>query len=193
MTAAPLKQPYSRPSFKKLFPEICTTKNFRSTQRRIFQELQSNFERKAIRNLSSYQLSLFESEVLALGLNFVPTPSASTHHLIQKSASRLTQTMKKQFRFKNHTLTIKRPNYCKPSTWVHSESNSTNLSILLEQIQGRLPSHPQHTKRPNLTSQQRFTLKKLGSNPDLVIKPFIRAARYASWTPPFTSTRLRNT
>ena len=32
---APLKRPYSKPSFKKLFPEIHTTKNFRNTKRRI--------------------------------------------------------------------------------------------------------------------------------------------------------------
>ena len=79
---APIKQPYSRLSFKKLFPEIRTTKNFRSIKRRILPELQSNFVGKAIRNLSSYQLSPNEIEVLALGLNFVLTPSRSTHHLI---------------------------------------------------------------------------------------------------------------
>ena len=157
---------------KKLFPEIRTTKNFRGTKRRILQELQSNFEKKAIRNLSSYQLSPNESEVLALGLKFVPTPSASTCHLIQKSAFRLTQTMKKQFHFKSHPLTIKRSKYWKPSTWVPRESNSTNLSLFVEQIQGSLPDHTQDTKRPSLTSQQRFTLTKLGSNPDLVTKPF---------------------
>ena len=178
MTAALLKQPYSRPSFKKLFSEIRTTKNFRSTKRcRILQELQSNFERKAIRNLSSNQLWPNESEVLALGLNFVSTPSASTYHVIQKSASQLTQTMKKQFYFKNHLLTIKRPKYCKPSTWVPPELDSTNLSLFLEQIQGPLSNHPQHTKRPNLTPQQKLTLKKLGSNPDLVIKPFDKGSR----------------
>ena len=172
MTAAPLKRPYSRPLFKKLFPEIRTTKNFRRTKCRIIQELQLTFQVKAIRNLSSYELSPNESEVLLLGLNFVLTPSASTHHLIQKSASRLTQTMKKQFHFKNNPLTIKHPKYCKPSTWVPPEPNSTKLSLFLEQIQGPLPNHPQHTKRPSLTLQQRFILKKLGSNPDLVIKPF---------------------
>ena len=138
---------------KKLFPEIRTTKNFRGTKRRILQELQSNFKRKAIRNLSSYQLSPNEIEVLALGLNFVPTPSDSTHHLVQKSASHLTQTREKQFHFKNHPLTIKRPKYCKPSTWVPRESNSTNLSLFVEQIQGSLPDHPQDTKRPSLTAE----------------------------------------
>ena len=91
---APLKQPYSRTSFKKLFPETRITKSFRSTKRRILQELQSNFERKAIRNLSSYQLSSNKIEVLTLGLNFVLTLSALTQHFIQKSATRLTQTMK---------------------------------------------------------------------------------------------------
>ena len=93
MKAAPLKRPYSRPLFKKLFPEIRTTKNYRSTKCRNIQELQLTFQAKAIRNLSSYELSPNESEVLLLGLNFVLTPSASTHHLIQKSASRLTQAM----------------------------------------------------------------------------------------------------
>ena len=106
MTTAPLKRPYSRPLFKKLFPELHTTKNFISTKRRILQELQLNFDRKAIRNLSSYQLSPNESEVLTLALNFVPTLSASTYYLFQKTASRLTQTMKKQLHFKNHPLTI---------------------------------------------------------------------------------------
>ena len=143
--AAPLKRPYSRPSFKTLFLEIRTTKNFRSTKRRNFQELQSNFKRKAIRNLSSYQLSPNKSEVLALGLNFVSTPSASTYHLIQKSASQLTQTMKKQFHFKDHPLTIKRPKYYKPCTWVPPESNSTNPSLFLEQIQSPLPNYSQKT------------------------------------------------
>ena len=52
------------------------------------------------------------------------------------------------------------------------EPNSTNLSLFLEQIQDPLHNHPQHTTRPNLTPQQRSTLKKVGSNPDLVIKPF---------------------
>ena len=127
---------------------------------------------EAIRNFFSHQLSPNESEVLALCLNFVLTPSPSTHHLIQKLATRLTQTMKKQFHFKNHLLTIKRPKYCKPFNWMSPEPNSTNLSLFLEQIQGPLPNHSQHTKIPNLTSQQWFTLKKLGFNPELVIKPF---------------------
>ena len=85
--------------------------------------------------------------------------------------------MKKQFHFKNHLLTIKCPKYCKPSTWVPPELESTNLSLFLEQIQGPLSNHPQHTKRPNLTPQQKFTLKKLGSNPDLIIKPFDKGSR----------------
>ena len=77
-----------------------TTKNFRSTKLCILQELQSNFERKAIRNLSSYQLSPNKSEVFVLGINFVPTPLTSARHLIQRSASRLTKTVKKQLHFK---------------------------------------------------------------------------------------------
>ena len=80
--------------------------------------------------------------------------------------------MKKQFHFKDHPLTIKRPKYYKPSTWVPPHSKSTNLPLFLEKIQSPLPNHPQHSKRPNLTSQQRLTLTKLGSNPDLVIKLF---------------------
>ena len=104
---APLKQPYSMPSLKKVFHEIHTTKNFRSTKHWILQELQLNFKNKVIRNLSSHQVPPNESEVLALSLNFVPTPSASTHPLIQKSTTRLTQTMKKQLYFKNQPLTIK--------------------------------------------------------------------------------------
>ena len=149
-----------------------TIKNFRSTTCPILQELQSNFQRKAIRNLSSYQLSLIESKVIALGLNFVPTPSASTHHLIQKSATHLTWTMKKQLHFKDHLLAIKRLTYCKRSTWVPPEPNSANLSLFLEQIQDPLPNCSRHTTKNKLTSQQSTTLQKLGCNADLVIKPF---------------------
>ena len=149
-----------------------TIKNFRSTTCPILQELQSNFQRKAIRNLSSYQLSLIESKVIALGLNFVSTPSASTHHLIQKSATHLTWTMKKQFHFKDHLLAIKRLTYCKRSTWVPPEPNSANLSLFLEQIQDPLPNCSRHTTKNKLTLQQSTTLQKLGCNADLVIKPF---------------------
>ena len=166
------KRPYAKPSFRILFPEIRTTKNFRSTKRRILQELQTNFKNKAIRNLSSHHLSQIETEVLALGLNFVPTPPAPTHHLVQKSAIRLIQTMQKQFHFRNRPLTTKRPTYCKPSTWIPPEPDSPNLTLFLEQTQNHLPNLTQHFARPNLTSEQRSTLKNLGSNPDLVIKPF---------------------
>ena len=154
-----------------------TIKNFRSTICRILQELQSNFQRKAIRNLSSYQLSPIESKVIGLGLNFVPIPSASIHHLIQKSATRLTRTMKKQFHFKDHLLTIKRPTYCKRSTWVLPEPNSARLSLFLEQIQDPLPNRSRHTTKTKLTSQQSTTLQKLGCNADLVIKPFDKGSR----------------
>ena len=64
--------------------------------------------------------------------------TASTHHLVLKSANRLTQTMKKQFHFRNQPLTTKRPTYY-----------STNITLF---------------------TQQRSTIKKLGSNPDLIIK-----------------------
>ena len=122
MKAQP-KRPYSKPSFKNRH------------KRRILQELQMSFQNKAIRNLSSHQLSPIETEVLTLGLNFVPTPLASTHHLVLKLANCLTETMKKQFHFRNQPLITKHPAYCKPSTWIAPEPNSTNLMLFLEQIQ----------------------------------------------------------
>ena len=74
--------------------------------------------------------------------------------------------------FKNKTPTIKCPTYCKPSTCIPPEPNSTNLSLFLEQIQDPLHNHTQHIIRSNVTSQRRFSLKKLGSHPDLAIQPF---------------------
>ena len=59
---------------------------------------------------------------------------ASTHHLVLKSANRLTQTMKKQFHFRNQPLTTKRPTYY-----------STNITLFLEQTQNLIlnpPSNP---------------------------------------------------
>ena len=169
---AQTKRPYSEPSFKKLFPEICTTRNFRKTKHWILQEFQTSFKSKAIRNLSSHQLSPIKTEVLKLGVHFIPTPPTSTHHLVLKSANRFTQTMKRQFYFRNQPLITKRPTYCKPSTWTPAEPNSTKLTVFLEQTRNPLPNPPPRITRPNPTSQQRSTLKKLGSNSDLVIKPF---------------------
>ena len=80
--------------------------------------------------------------------------------------------MKKQFHFRNQPLTTKRPTYCKSSTWIPPEPDSTSLTLFLEQTQNHFPNLPQYVTRPNLTSEQRSTLKNLGSNPDLVIKPF---------------------
>ena len=117
-------------------------KNFRSTKRRILQELQTNFKNKAIRNLSFHHLSLIETEVLARGLNLVPTPPASTHHLVQKLGTRLIQTMKKQFHFRKQPLTTKYPTYCKSSTWIPPEPDSVNLTLFLEQTQNHLPNLP---------------------------------------------------
>ena len=113
-----------------------------------------------------------ESEVLALGLNFVATPSASTRHLIQKSATRVTWIVKKLFYFEDHSLTIKHPWYWKPPTWIPPELNLAKLSLFMEQIQGPSHNHSRHTTRPNLISQQRSALQKLDSNADLVFKPF---------------------
>ena len=141
------------------FPKRHTTRNFKSTTCWILQELQTSFKNIAVRNLSSHQLSPIETEILALGLNFVPTSPASTHYFIQKSATYLIETMKKQLNFRNQPLTTKRPTYCKPSTWFPPEPNSTNLTLFLKQAQNPLPNLPLHVTRPNLTSQQRSTIK----------------------------------
>ena len=58
------------------FPQSRTTRSFRKIKRRILQELKTNFKKKAIRNLSSHQLSTIETEVIGLTLNFFPTPSS---------------------------------------------------------------------------------------------------------------------
>ena len=130
MIAQP-KQPYSKLLFKKFFLQTCTMRNFGNTKLWIPQELQTSFKNKAIINLSAHQLYLTETEVLALGLNFVPTPQASTHHLVLKSTNCLIKTMKKQFHFRNQPLITKRPTYRKPSTWIPREPNSTNLTLFL--------------------------------------------------------------
>ena len=109
MTAG-LKPPYSKLSFRNL-QETRTTWNFKSTKQ---WKLQTSFKNKAIRKLSSYQLSSVETEVLTLGLNFVPTSPAYTHHLVQKLANDLIHTVKNQFHFQNQ-----------PLTWIPNSNNQT--------------------------------------------------------------------
>ena len=94
--------------------------------------------------------------------------TASTHHLVLKSANRLTQTMKKQLHFRNQPLTTKRPTYYKPSTWTPPKPNFTNLTMFLEQSQNLISNPPPRATRPNLSSQQRSTLKKSGSSHETI-------------------------
>ena len=82
-------------------------------------------------------------------------------------------------RFTTHP---QQPTYCKPSTWTFPEPNSTNLTVFLEQTQNLIPNPPPRATRSNLTSQKRSTLKKLGSNQDLVSNHSTRGVGYASWT-----------
>ena len=152
-------------------------KNLRNTKGQILQELQTSFKNKAMRNRSSHHLSSIETEVLTLGLNFIPTPVASKHHLVLKLSNHLTQTMKKQFHFRYQAPATNCPTYCKPLTWIPAEPNSTNLTLFLEQTLNPLPNPPSHIVGPNLTLQKTSTLKKLGSNSNLVIKPFNKGSR----------------
>ena len=147
MTAQP-ERPYSIPSFKKLFPQTRTRRNVRNTKCWILQELQTIFKNKAIRNLSSHHQSPIETAVLVLGLTFVPATPASILHLVLKLANWLTQTMKKQFYFRNQPQTTKRPTYCKTSTWIPPEPNSTNLTLLLKQIHMSQDPISPHNKGP---------------------------------------------
>ena len=76
------------------------------------------------------------------------------------------------FHFRNQSLTTKRPKYWKSSIWIPPEPNSTNLALFLERTQNLIHNPPLHVTRRNLVSQQSSTIRKLGSNQPLVIKPF---------------------
>ena len=54
----------------------------------------------------------------------------------------------------------------------HTPTNNSSTTSHKIRRKNRTPNPPPSATRPNLTSQQRSTLKKLGSNPDLVIKLF---------------------
>ena len=104
------------PTIIFFFSKLSTTKNPKNTKRQILQILKINLSSKTIQSLSSYQSSPQEFEVRYLGFNFGSTPSYSTYQLIQKSTACLTQTMKKQFHFRNQPLNSKRLSYYKSST-----------------------------------------------------------------------------
>ena len=154
MTAQLKRSYFKRSYFRKLFSETRA-----NTKCWIIQELQTSLKNKAIKSLSSHQLSAIETKVLPLGHNFVPTHPASTHHIIPKLATHLIQTIKKQFHFRNQLLITKRTIYCKQSTLILPEPNFTNLTVFLKQTQNPLPNLSAHATRPNLTSQQRSALK----------------------------------
>ena len=59
-----------------------------------------------------------------------------------------------------------------PPRHQHTLTNNSSTTSHKIRCKNLTPNPPPSATRPNLTSQQRSTLKKLGSNPDLVIKPF---------------------
>ena len=56
-TTSLFKWPYSRPTFKKLLPKICTTYNFRCRKNNILHQPERNFSNNTKRNVSFHQLS----------------------------------------------------------------------------------------------------------------------------------------
>ena len=104
---------------KQSFPKIPHYQHSRNTKHQISKILKTTISGKALQSLTSCQLSLQQFEVRYLGFNFGSITSTFTFYLMQKSSTCLTQTMKKQFHFRNQPLYTKHFSYWKPFTWTH--------------------------------------------------------------------------
>lgn len=140
-------------------------------------------------NLSNQTLTTNETNLLDLGLSFVPTVDKVNYTCIQKSLLKLVRSIKLRDYFDDddqdptpYDSSIK--TFTHPSGWEPRDmdldpSTKELISKLIDTTESILSKYPvndnndyiiKHTN-PNLTKQQRQAIKTLRSNNDIVIKP----------------------
>ena len=134
-------------------------------------QMHNSFLSRLVTNLSSYQISETELQVLQRGLKFVPTTHAREINP-NEVVNNFVQRMGTQFYFRNSTTA--KPRLWKPSTWIPPYPKNENLVKYFQLITHDLvptlrTARPFST--PNLSRKESEALEHLATNNNITIKP----------------------
>ena len=144
-------------------------RNARKTAHRLARKDNKNIvnRNKYITNLSSKTLSPPQSDVLSLGLSFVPSEAPPLIPM-SDSINSFERSNRLKFYFRNHPKVEPHP-FKKKSSW-NPPRASTDIEKYLLRVREEINSlHPLNST-PNLTPTQNKALKELQSDKSLVIK-----------------------
>ena len=122
-------------------------------------------------NLSDFILTETQTEVLGMGLNFIPTPPCVDGDAIQESVRKFTRQMHLRYFFHGSQKTKEIEKFTNKSTWeppVKEDSIVTELDDLQNCI--AVVSTP-NNQGINMTKRQINAIKSLKENKDIIIKP----------------------
>ena len=135
-------------------------------------EVDYRISNKAIHNLSSYKLSLQEKTLLGLGLKFIPPSKFPNEPELLQEYHAFSRQLRLRWFFKDSNNTL--PPFRVPNPSWNPESKYQPLeeiiahgeTLLLESIEA---CH--HTRQNRLPHHLSKALRKLKSNPNIIIKP----------------------
>ena len=152
--------------------EAQTTKTKGKQKARCFKS-----RKTAITNLSSFNLSEAERNLLGRGLNFIPTPSREHPATILQDYLLFDQKLRLKYYFmdKKTNLTNDKPTILKQSTgWTPPSSQDQNFdsyrNLTQREILKELDIAPSY-RRFNLPKSERQAIKTLADNDKITIKP----------------------
>ena len=122
-------------------------------------------------NLSDVILTETQTEVLGMGLNFIPTPPCADGEAIQESVRKFSRQMHLRYFFHGSQRTKEIETFTNKSTWeppVKDGSIVTELDDLQNCI--AVISTPNY-QGVNMTTRQINAIKSLKENKDIIIKP----------------------
>ena len=166
---------YLLPSYAKLFPNflhLSRSRGFNYFVNHAINHHRSSFAAKHVTYLNSHPLSDSEKSLLDLGLNFVPTPNITQHH-IRSSFNRITDIYDKHKHFslfpynppaRTHPFHVK-------SSWTPPDRSHiaprAPTSLDFRQFRSTTDST---SPSPNISTSLQESLNYLIHNPDITIK-----------------------
>ena len=155
----PIRRRVQVPTLRHLFPQHPGWKQRNVGPRKvctqIIKDLKHSFHANMIVNLSQHPLSPIETEVLNLGLSFVPTPTNVNLEAKTASIQRLMASMKRQFFFHNNDeegndKPAPHP-FHTPTGWSPPEPMNEKLQTFFTKISDDVNRINDHDHLPNST------------------------------------------
>ena len=168
----PLKQIYTSPSIKVLFPLNQCKSSFRKFTINSIKTYTSQYHKNIIHNFSDHTLTEDESSVLTKGLTFVPTPTKTFKQETNRSWNKFKTSILTQYSFCNN-IHDKISLFKKKFSWTPPPSDNPTLTNCFTRTEQDLISVTTSGRKiySNLTLQEKSALNNLKNNQSIVIKP----------------------